>query len=40
MPWLLFKNRENLEFALEFNKIGKNLEFYIFKIAYEPKFGR
>lgn len=36
VPGILFNNRENLEFALQFNKIYQNLKFYIFKISNNP----
>ncbi len=36
MPGILFKNRENLGFALKFNKICQNQEFSNFKIPYSP----
>ncbi len=37
MPGILFLNGENLEFAIKFNKIWQNLEFYIFTISCDLK---
>ncbi len=39
MSGILFKSRENIEFALKFN-ICHNLEFCIFKIPYTQTFSR
>ncbi len=36
-PAILFKNRENLESALESNTMLHNVEIDIFKILYDPK---